>query len=103
MYHIFVKTPLYKNSNFVPHLVEHCMLPKVTNPKEYFEISNFFGNNYTYYSDFILETDKEEVLNNFLDKILMETIDEKNIKYERKVIKSEVVEFKFRKQLINKI
>jgi predicted Zn-dependent peptidase len=103
MYHIFVKTPLYKNSNFVPHLVEHCMLPKVTNPKEYFEISNFFGNNYTYYSDFTLKTDKEDVLNNFLNKILTETIDEKRINYERKVIKSEISKLSFRKQVINKI
>ncbi|PID86264.1 hypothetical protein CSB08_01220 [Candidatus Gracilibacteria bacterium] len=102
MYNIFIKTPLYKNSNYIAHIIEHCAIPKSNNPKEYFKNYIFSGENYIYYTNFFVNTKSEKILNNFI-KNLIKPIDKKTIEYEKKVIKDELVSLNYEKKVINKI
>lgn len=102
MFHIFLKTPLYKNSNFVPHLIEHLVLSDINSSSKYFQNKNRFWENYLYYTNFFLETKSKTELNNFLEKICS-PLDKNKISYEKKVLFDELSETKYIKKLINKL
>lgn len=82
MYHIIIPTPLYQGSNFLPHLLEHSLLPKRENIQDYFQNEIFSGENYLYYTIFYVQSDDREVVENF-KKSLQEIPSQKQIEYEK--------------------
>jgi hypothetical protein len=85
--YIFVKTPLYKRSKYVPHIVEHCIL---SNNKKY---SEYINNNYDawwvtfcWYTKFYIPwKNRYKTLKEFLNPI-----DIKKINLESEIIDDEV-------------
>lgn len=102
MFHIFIKTPLYKNSNYVPHIIEHCVIPLVSNPNIFFETSHIRWEVYTYYTNFFLDTDSQDELDAFVAQI-QKPLTKKRIQYEQAVIRDEVADMPYNKKIINKI
>lgn len=85
--YVFIKTPLYKNSKYLPHLVEHCIL---TNNQQYSEyISTMYDNRWVtfcgYTKFYIPSQSKDTILQKLQNPITRETIEQ-----ERKIIKDEL-------------
>lgn len=100
MYHIIIPTPLYQGSNFLPHLLEHSLLPKRENIQDYFQNEIFSGENYLYYTIFYVQSDDREVVENF-KKSLQEIPSQKQIEYEKWVIEDESQNLSYTKKVIN--
>ncbi len=101
MYHIYLYTPLYKNWNFIPHIIEHSVFWKVSE-NNFFKYKSIDAWCYIYHSYFILNTNEKKELNDFIKQILS-TISKETIKYEHKVIKEESKNKNYSQKLIWKI
>lgn len=102
MYHIFIKTPPQKHTNYMPHLLEHCVVNNfLDNEKNfiaYFNIiSAYTTSRYTQYS---CESRKCATL---LCKQLLIPISQKRIQHEVKRIEEEYNEISYQKKLFEKL
>jgi hypothetical protein len=102
MFHIFVHTPLDKNSEYIAHLIEHCMFSGIDSPKKYYEQEDAWGTSYTYYTSYTLKTDSDEELQAFLRK-LRSDIPNSIIAYETKVLRDECSSRPYFKRLLDAI
>lgn len=101
MFHIYIKTPLFNNSQYVSHLVEHCVWWKISE-NDYFKYEWIDAWCSTYYSYYILNTNSKKELNDFIDRILLPILKE-TIKYEHKVLKEESKNNNYSQKLTQKI
>ena len=102
MYNIYIKTPLYKNSNYISHLIEHLILSNTKDSDTYFQNKKFSGNSYTYYIQFKLDTTDIDTVKNFIKYNILNP-DFDNLKYEQQVLKDELSNKKHFNELIHKI
>ncbi len=101
MFHIYIYTPSEKNSNYIPHLIEHCVFWSI-NENNFFDSQNIFEWNSTYYSYYILDSTNKDALENFIQKITQE-IPNSLIDYEHKVLTKECENNNYNQKLIEKI
>lgn len=96
---IFIKTELYKNSKYLPHLLEHCIWD-AKNPENYFKTisKNFL----TCFNDYILIETVEKNIEK-IKEIIFKIPDKNKINFEKKVLKDELTETYFKKKIENKI
>lgn len=100
---LYYKTPRYKNSNFMAHLVEHLLLHPVdvSDIDKYTLLSNIDG--YTA-SDYIYFVYDEFCVNrDFINDIIRRPIDQDVINYEYVIFEEEFWERWYVKRLIDKI
>lgn len=99
---IFIRTPLYKLSKFIPHLIEHCINRKaIVSSSDYFNyIHNTDFNSFSNYT--LLKIPNYFDVNIFLEKII-EKIDKKLIEIEVNVLKQELKNINYINWLYEKI
>lgn len=102
MYYLYINTPLYENSNYVPHLIEHSVLSDRKNPKNYYRHEKKSWDTYTYYTSYTIDTNNKSEAWDF-KKLIMQELDWSIIKYEKSVLKDETSYKNYYKRLINKI
>lgn len=86
---IYIKAPLYKNSTYIPHLLEHCFLNKMDFELylEYtFEVE-WFTNAWYININWLEKQDIDKYIEMILEKPTKE-----QIKYEKNIIKTEINE-----------
>ena len=91
---IFIKTELYKNSKYLPHLLEHCIWD-AKNPENYFKTisKNFL----TCFNDYILIETVEKNIEK-IKEIIFKIPDKNKINFEKKVLKDELMKLISRKK-----
>jgi len=96
----FIKTPLYKNSKHIPHIVEHCVLSNDKIYSEYLQ-DNYDSRGVTFcgYTKFYFSTKNiKKVISN-----LNKPISEEKIKIEMKIINDELKNENDTQELFGKI
>ncbi len=99
---IFIRTPLYRLSKFIPHLIEHCINRDTNvNSEIYFDfIHNTDFKSFSNYT--ILKIPDYIDLNIFIKKI-MNKINKSTIRIEKKVLKQELIYISYENKLFEKI
>ena len=100
--HAYIKTPFYRNSKYIPHLLEHCV-----NSRGNLNSNDFFS--YVYQSD--ADTFSWYTHFSFSDKISIEVfiswlqkdLDAGLIEYEKQILKDELKDVNFAQELFEKI
>ncbi|MDR0859858.1 MAG: hypothetical protein LBO09_02505 [Candidatus Peribacteria bacterium] len=87
--HLYIKTPLYENNKYVPHLLEHCVLFSADRE----ELFSYFVDieAYTAYGHTCFEFSKPLVIANIVDKI-RKPISKESYLFQKKVIANEIKE-----------
>lgn len=102
MYHIFIKTPPYQKTNYMPHLLEHCVVNNFLDNEKNFityfnSITAYTTSRYTQYS---CDTKKCITL---LSKHLLAPIPQKRVDHEVQRIHEEYSETTYQKRLFEKL
>lgn len=101
MFHIYIGTPSQNNSNYLAHIVEHCVFGKV-DIKNFFHAENITEWTSTYYTYYILDSNDKNELKKFLQQI-SKKIPNSLIDYEHQVLKKECENNNYNQKLIQKI
>lgn len=99
MYNIFIYNPLYKDSNYIPHLIEHTILCSFNNINQFFNNYDIKWESYTYYTNYIIKSNtiwEKEIIN-----LLLWWINKECLKYERKILKEELANMTYSLDITN--
>lgn len=100
---ILIKTPLYKSSKYVPHLIEHSIFHNTDKSFEsylklQYPISAVTETGYTEFTIPNTFDTKSFLQNNILEDLIPQTI-----KQEKQIIKDENTDMSYRQELLIKI
>lgn len=101
MFHIYIGTPIKNNSNYLAHIIEHCVFGKI-NIERFFQSEIITEWTSTYYTYYILDTNNKNDLENFIQQIT-KIIPKSIIAYEHEVLKKESENNNYRQKLVQKI
>lgn len=101
MFHIYIATPTYNNSNYTAHIIEHCVFGKI-DQDNFFQAEIITEWTSTYYTYYILDSDNKDDLELFIQQITKE-IPNSLINYEHEVLKKECENNNYNQKLIQKI
>lgn len=101
MFHIYIATPSQNNSNYLAHIVEHCVFGKV-NTEKFFQSEIITEWTSTYYTYYILDSNDKNELKKFIQQI-SKKIPNSLIDYEHQVLKKECENNNYNQKLIQRI
>lgn len=103
MYYIILRTPpdIY-NSEYTAHLIEHLELAVQADISEYFNIQQYDGTSYSYYSTYTIDTTDREKVNIFIEKLIL-PIQSTYLTREKKRIREELADPDYSKKIVEAV
>ncbi len=103
MYYLILRTPpdIY-NSEYTAHLIEHLELAVQADTSEYFNIQQYDGISYSYYSTYTIDTIDREKVDRFLNQLTSQ-VQEIYLTREKKRIREELADPDYAKKVVEAI
>ncbi len=103
MYYLILRTPPdIHNSEYTAHLIEHLELAVQADTSEYFNIQQYDGTSYSYYSTYTIDTTDGKIVDTFLTQ-LTSPIQSTYLAREKKRIQEELTDPDYAKKVVEAV
>ena len=103
IYYLILRTPPdIHNSEYTAHLIEHLELALHANTSEYFNIQQYDGTSYSYYSTYTVDTTDGKIVDTFLNQ-LTSPIQSTYLARKKKRIREELADPDYAKKVVEAV